>query len=376
MANNKHLLSNWIVSIWVIMVAFFVIDVGISPAVYADDQKANSAIDYSIQKITPDAKQVSETSPFYDLLVKPGDELQIQAKLQNSSKEPVVIYSEIFTTYTNNNGQISYTSKAKKYDKSLDYKISDFAKVSASDINKEVPADSDTVVTADIKIPEDIEDGVYLGSWYFEKKGQEKNNGEENTGIAINNKYSYALAVKLTVNKEIAKPHLNLLTITTGTTNYKKSIQANIQNDQPAIVSKLKIDADVMKKGKFDVLYQNKMEDIIMAPNSQFSFPIYLKKDKMKPGDYTMRLTVSTEDTKWKPKTWEWKKDFTITKADADEANKTATNDPKPDNNWLIYVIIALAIVVLILFVVYIVKKKEVKRKEASKRKRKKKKSK
>lgn len=327
---------------------------------YADSQnemEKNSSIGYSVQKISPE-NELNSSSSFYDLSVKPGEEFTIEAKLVNPSDEEITIESQFFTTSTNQNGEISYTSEVEKPDKSLKYKFSNIGEITASDIKTTISPNSDKIISATITVPKDVPDGVILGSWYFEKLGQaEKDKDDE--GIVIKNKYSYAMAVKLTVNKEIEEPNLNLLNVTVGLNNYRKVINANIQNNKPAIVSNIEISAEVMKKGTFDVLYKNNAKNMIMAPNSNFPFPIFLSEQQMKAGDYTLKMTAITDDPKWESKTWEWTKDFTITSDKVKKINDGAINDPEKPILWWLYGLILLGILLVIVGLVWFFKKNQ-----------------
>ncbi|MDV2576822.1 DUF3324 domain-containing protein [Lactiplantibacillus plantarum] len=120
-------------------------------------------------------------------------------------------------------------------------------------------------------------------------------------GVNINQKYSYALAVKLTA-KEIAQPKLTLGTVTPGLRNYRKVVLATIRNPEPAVVSQLKLTTKVTRKGSSKVLYQNSSDNLIMAPNSNFTYPTFLDDQVMRAGDYTLSVTATTNDSKWAKK--------------------------------------------------------------------------
>lgn len=324
---------------------------------YADD--VNAGVGYSVQKVSPE-NEVDSSSSYYDLLVTPGETRTIEAKLINPSDEEITIESSIFAASTNSNGEINYTSEPDEFDKSLTYKLSDIAEIAASDIKTTLAPNSEETISLTIEVPEDMEEGVILGSWYFEKLGQEaESDDEDETGIVINNKYTYAMAIKLTVNEEIADPNLNLLNVTTGLNNYHKVINANLQNDQAAIVSNLTISAQIFRKGQYDVLYENEAEQVIMAPNSNFAFPIYLGDAAMVAGDYTLKLTATSDDPKWESETWEWTQDFTITSDEANRINEEAINDDTKTTNWMLYIVIALSILVIILLIVLLLKKRK-----------------
>ncbi|MHC5247487.1 DUF916 and DUF3324 domain-containing protein [Enterococcus sp. LJL90] len=340
------------------------------PFVTVTATSKEQSVGYSVQKINPEGAQVSESSSYYDLLVTPGETRSIQARIQNSESAEITVHSDIFTTYTNANGEISYTDQAEEYDKSLNFMVSDFTEIVASDIDAVIPPQGSKEVTVMIQVPEDIPDGVYLGSWYFVKEGQEvtESSGE---GISINNMYSYALAIKLTVNQEIAEPNLNLLNITTDLNNHRKVINANLQNDQPAVLSNLNVKAEVMKRDQFEILYENEISNLIMAPNSNYSFPIFYNDLPMTAGKYSMHIIATTTDQKWPEKTWEWTENFTITENEVRALTAGAINDPQsPEEslNWLLIFLLAILILLLIILLIILYHRK--KRKEKLRKKR------
>ncbi|MGJ3873429.1 WxL protein host-binding domain-containing protein [Lactiplantibacillus plantarum] len=218
-----------------------------------------------------------------------------------------------------------------------------------------VPAKSNRVVSATINIPKGFDTGVILGSWYFEKMGQGAKKASK--GVNINQKYSYALAVKLTA-KEIAQPKLTLGTVTPGLRNYRKVVLATIRNPEPAVVSQLKLTTKVTRKGSSKVLYQNSSDNLIMAPNSNFTYPTFLDDQVMRAGDYTLSVTATTNDSKWAKKTWHWSRDFKITTEQARQNNQKAKNDPAaPISIWW-YVLIVIVIAGLSAGIVYLIMKR------------------
>ncbi|MEF9937921.1 DUF916 and DUF3324 domain-containing protein [Carnobacterium sp.] len=310
--------------------------------VYAENSEATlqqkAEVSYSVKKIKA-ANEINETSSFYDLGVTKGENKEIQAIIANSSNQPIYVKSQIFTAFTNENGGITYNAEPKSISKSLKFKLSDFATIEASDKRVEVPPHSEKTVTAFIDVPKDVPDGVMLGAWYFEKENQAVENKEEQ-GIGIANKYSYSLAIKVTVNQEIEKPELKLKGVTTGLSNYRKAIQATIENESPGIISKLTVNAQILNEKSGALLYERKQEDMIMAPNSNFTYPVFLKDRKMKAGNYVINIEASTDDPKWPSQNWSWSQKFSITEEDAKEMNQAALNDSSPlkKNNNLVFI--------------------------------------
>ena len=320
---------------------------------------------YSIQKVNPENGEIKENASYYDLKMAPGETKTIEAKILNKSSEEITVKDQVFSAFTNANGQIDYTKQAEQYDKSLKIKMSDIAKVKASDINAKVPPTGETTVSVDITVPQDAQTGVILGSWHFEKEDQVDNEGKKE-GVTINSKYAYALAIKITVDKEIEKPSLNLLNVSVGEVNYRKAFLAELQNDMPAITGKMTIEAKVTAKGKFDTLYENKLEGLTFAPNSNYKFPVFLGTDQFKAGEYTYRIKATTDDPKWSSKTWEWNKDFTVLPDEAKKGNSQAINDPRPGKvpTWVYFAIGGLILLVLLLILLLLILKKRRKKKE------------
>ena len=346
--------------------------------VYAENSEATlqrkAEVSYSVKKIKA-VNEINETSSFYDLGVTKGENKEIQAIIVNSSNQPIYVKSQIFTAFTNENGTITYNTKPKSISKSLKFKLSDFATIEASDKRIEVPPHSEKTVTAFIDVPKDVPDGVMLGAWYFEKENQVVENKEEQ-GIGIANKYSYSLAIKVTVNQEIEKPELKLKGVTTGLSNYRKAIQATIENESPGIISKLTVDAQILNEKNGELLYERKQEDMIMAPNSNFSYPIFLKDQEMKPGDYVLNVEASTNDPKWPSQNWSWSQKFSITKEKAQQINQDALNDnvSSENNNNLVLIgvlfLIVSGLVTLFVLIRSNQKKKRKKLKMMAKRKK------
>lgn len=346
--------------------------------VYAENSEATiqqkAEVSYSVKKIKA-ANEINETSSFYDLGVTKGENKEIQAIIANSSNQPIYVKSQIFTAFTNENGTITYNTKPKFISKNLKFKLSDFATIEASDKRIEVPPHSEKTVTAFIDVPKDVPDGVMLGAWYFEKENQVVENKEEQ-GIGIANKYSYSLAIKVTVNQEIEKPELKLKGVTTGLSNYRKAIQATIENESPGIISKLTVNAQILNEKNGELLYERKQEDMIMAPNSNFSYPIFLKDQEMKPGDYVLNVEASTNDPKWPSQNWSWSQKFSITKEKAQQINQDALNDnvSSENNNNLVLIgvlfLIVSGLVTLFVLIRSNQKKKRKKLKMMAKRKK------
>ena len=314
---------------------------------------------YSIAKLEA-GKEVEESSIF-NLLMTPGEKRTIKVAVRNDSDQPITVSDDIFTTYTNANGEVEYTSQAEHYDESMQIKLSDIAKVRASDLKVEVPGKSQKIVLADIELPQDIGDGALLGSWYFDKEGQVDENASSK-GTSIKNKINYAIALKITVNQEVAKPEMTLTSASIGLSNYRKAFFAHLQNPLPALMTNIDYEGYVTKQGETKALYQNELQKRKMAPQSSYQFPVFLKDGEFKAGNYTYHLKATTTDPKWEKKTWEWTKDFTVKADDAKKFNQQAINDATAKSNWTLWLILSSIFILLIIIIFFFLLLKRKKR--------------
>lgn len=333
-----------------LLLLFFFLIIVVADSANAEETANSSGIGYSVQKISP-GDEIKESNSFYDLKVTPGEERKIEAKIINPTNEEITVESKVFSASTTSSGDINYTSENKNIDDSLQFPLSEIATVTSSDVKTTLPPNSEKIVSVTINVPKEAKDGVILGSWYFEKLGQTQENRSGN-GITINNKYSYAMAIKLTVNQEISQPKMNLVSVNAELKNYQKIIASKIQNQGAAIVSSFNITAEVMKKGSSTVLFANTKKEMIIAPNSSFEFPVYLGEKQMVPGEYTLKMTAKTSDAKWDEKKWEWTEDFTITKKTAKELNEEAINDPEEKKDWTLMIVLGVILGGLLLTII------------------------
>jgi preprotein translocase subunit SecG len=326
---------------------------------------ASTNTNFTIQKV-PAKNEISQDSSFFDLKLAPGQKQTIEMIIRNISNQEITVFNQIFTTFTNANGEIDYTqANNEEYDASLKIKMRDIANVRESQIETVIPAHSQKNVFVDIEVPENAEDGVILGSWHFQQPTNKENN-QQQEGMSITSEYAYAVAIKLTVNKEIAEPNLNLLNITTGTNNYRKAFLAQIQNNMPALTTRVEIVGRITRRGSLETLYENTMDSVNFAPNSNFQFPVFLGQDQMRAGEYTFRAKATTNDPKngFTGKSWEWNMDFTVLPEEALRANTEALNDPVPKKDWATYLreywwILAICLAVLLVVIILILKRKK-----------------
>lgn len=325
-----------------------------------------SELNFSVESIIPD-NQRDKSKTYFDLRIEPNTEQTIELNLRNDTPNDVTIEPQVNSATTNLNGVVEYGQIKEKADKSLPLNLSEIVTV-----EKEVtiPAKQSIKLPLKIKMPDKKFDGILAGGITIKEKdstNKEKESKEE--GLAITNKYAYVIALLINQTDTEVIPNMVLNSVAPNQVNARNVINATLQNDQSAYINNLKIEAKITKKNKKETLYKNTQDQMQMAPNSSFNYPISLNGEKLQAGKYTVTLHATAAEGKW-----DFSKDFTISSEDAKKYNKKDVSI-KEDNTW-IYILIGIVLVLLIFITVMLLirnkKKKEAARKRrAASRKRK-----
>lgn len=233
---------------------------------------------------------------------------------------------------TNVNGVIEYEHETKEYDSSLKNKFTDL-----SEVKETVEVKSGSVETLDIqvKMPSEEFDGIILGGIRVSEVIPDGNTS------GISNVFSYVIPVKIRQNDTVIPNKLNFLGVSIGQQTYENVIKAKLQNPQPEILRELTIEAKIFEKNGEKALYEEKREDMKLAPNSNFPYTISLGKDEFEAGEYRLELTAKAEDLDEK-----WTEDFEITAKKAQELNEGMVfkeGDTGPD--WKLYLLIGALVI-------------------------------
>ncbi|MCF6161222.1 MULTISPECIES: DUF916 and DUF3324 domain-containing protein [Furfurilactobacillus] len=287
--------------------------------------KDDSIVNFNVQAQIPE-NQIDKKQSYFDLKMNPGQTQTVSTVVQNTSNKAMKIKNEIHTAHTNENGQIEYVTEAKKQDSTLKVPLKKITQLHEAKVIT-VPANSTKKVSATIRVPDNAKTGVILGAWYFERVDTKRK--DKKTGVTVNNKYSYAVAMKLTVNHEVSVA-LKLNDVKPGLRNYKKGIFANLQNTAAVIIPDLTVQGKVYQQGSNKVVKQAKLQQMIMAPNSNFDFPILFGGEELKPGKYTLKMTAKNAND-----TWHFKRNFTIRASDANKINNKSLDKAKTSHPGL-----------------------------------------
>lgn len=304
-----------------------------------------SELNFSVNAVIPD-NQIDKEKSYFDLKVTPGEKQKLIVKLRNTTDKEIVINPHIQSAKTNKNGVIDYTPNKIKKDDTLKIAMEDVAKVPEE---VTVPPQSEKDLTIEVTVPKDKFDGVILGGIYLKEDTSKNKEDDKEKDVAIKNEYSYVVALQMRQNNNKVKPMLHMNEVNPETQNARNVIVANIQNSEPMIISKLKIDATVNKKGSKDNLAILKKENLQVAPNSNFNIAVPLEGEKLEAGTYILNMKAESAG-----KEWQFKKEFSISADKATTMNEKDVTLEK-ETPTMLYIFLGVAFLIVIAVVIYFI---------------------
>lgn len=329
-------INYWIFVIITLLVVF------IPNITYADEGTLNFYV-------TPEfpESQVSESSSYFYLNLKPGSEENLKLKIQNASSEDIKLRITAHTAFTNVHGVVEYGKDADEPDNTISFPLKDL--IQTPDVI-ELDGDETKVIEIPLHMPEKPFEGFLAGGLRIAeiKETQEESNNE-GEGVAIKNEFAYVVGIVLSNSRDSVKPDLDLLDVFADQLNYRNVISATLQNFTPTFVNRLSVEATVQRVGEDEILYESSEENMQMAPNSYFHFPISLKGDRLRSGDYLLKLKATSGEEEW-----EWERSFRIDENTARALNRSDVTVDTSLNWWMIIsvsLIIILSLIILIKFI-------------------------
>ncbi|ANZ96876.1 DUF916 and DUF3324 domain-containing protein [Brochothrix thermosphacta] len=304
-----------------------------------------SELNFSVNAVIPD-NQIDKEKSYFDLKVTPGEKQNLIVKLRNTTDKEIVINPHIQSAKTNKNGVIDYTPNKIKKDDTLKIAMEDIAKVPKE---VTVPPQSEKDLTIEVTMPKDKFDGIILGGIYLKEDTSKNKEDDKEKDVAIKNEYSYVVALQMRQNNNKVKPMLHMNEVNPETQNARNVIVANIQNSEPMIISKLKIDATVNKKGSKDNLAILKKENLQVAPNSNFNIAVPLEGEKLEAGTYILKMKAESAG-----KEWQFKKEFSISADKATTMNEKDVTLEK-ETPTMLYIFLGVAFLIVIAVVIYFI---------------------
>ncbi|MEQ6207872.1 DUF916 and DUF3324 domain-containing protein [Enterococcus mundtii] len=308
--------------------------------------------------VTPEFSdnQKAGNERYFQLTLPPDATEKLTLKLQNANAEAKKIKITPHTAYTNVMGVVEYGQDAEQADPTLKHPLDEL--IEQPEII-ELAGNETKTVTLDLKMPKEAFEGFLAGGLRIEEVKEdttEETSDEE--GVAIQNEFAYIIGVVVSNKQDAVQPDLDLLDVFADQLNYRNVISANLQNFTPTFVNRLEVEATVQKVGDEEILYQASQEQMQMAPNSNFNFPISLEGDRFRSGEYLLKMTARSGENEW-----EWERKFTI---EADEARALNQQDVTIDTsiNWWLVAAVILILFLLLIIVWLLIKKQRAKNKE------------
>ncbi|WP_438784729.1 DUF916 and DUF3324 domain-containing protein [Enterococcus sp. DIV0765f] len=307
--------------------------------------------------VTPEfsENQKSGNDRYFQLNLAPNTTEKLTLKLQNANAKAKKIQITPHTAYTNVMGVVEYGQDADKADPTLKYALDEL--IEQPEII-ELAGNETKTVTLDLKMPKEAFEGFLAGGLRLsEVKEETPEETSDEEGVAIQNEFAYIIGVVVSNKQDAVQPDLELLDVFADQLNYRNVISANLQNFTPTFVNRLEVKATVQKVGEEEILYQASQEQMQMAPNSNFNFPISLDGDRFRSGEYLLKMTARSGEDEW-----QWERKFTI---DADEARALNQQDVTIDtsiNWWMILTILLLLLLASYIIFIFYKKKKRMRK--------------
>jgi hypothetical protein len=287
-----------------------------------------SEFNFTVSPVIPE-NQIEKGKTYFDLMLEKGASQDIEVLLRNDKEEDIVVEAKIHSATTNLNGVVEYGDNDIQPDETLKY---DMHEIAAVESEVTIPAKSEISLPIHIQMPEEEFKGLIAGGITLqEKEPADKKENQEGSGVSIQNKYSYVIAILLRGSEEEVLPELQMNDAWPGQINARNVINFNLQNISPIYINNMKVDAQITEKGKTQVLYSSLKESLQMAPNTNFDYPIPLEGERIKAGDYTVNVVINSGDQEWK-----FTKDFHIDKEEAKKLNDSDVSIEKVDYTWWI----------------------------------------
>lgn len=283
---------------------------------------------------------------YYDLKVLPDEQKQLKIRIFNNDDKSIDIKVTLTDAATNNNGITSYLGD-KKRNPNLKIGFSDLAQTAQSIISIKPQKSVDVPIM--IKLPKVPFEGVILGGIRVTSVGKKEQSSDMQQAAAITNNIAYTIGVVLHEQETFIKPKISLKTIQSEQRNGRNYIGAQLENSAPRIIKKLVVQAKIRKKGKTNILYESRNNNMRMAPQTDFYYGISLENQPLLPGKYIIDLKGNADGIPFN-----FIKEFTIYKKEADEGNKNAVYVKQNSIPRWIYWIMGGLLVLIIFLISYL----------------------
>jgi Bacterial protein of unknown function (DUF916)./Protein of unknown function C-terminal (DUF3324). len=314
---------------------------------------SHNEVGFYVSAVIP-SNQIQSGLSYFDLRMEPEQIQELEVRIVNESDEEMTVTVEAITASTNRNGIIDYKTPVI-HDKTLKYGFSSIAEVREPNIT--IPPNSTETAIITVTMPNEYYDGVILGGLVFTRVNN--STVESNSGVSVNNIFSYVIGVKLTETDEVLSPNFEITEIVPKLINYQPVFLHGIRNTEAIIIKDMNIDVSV-KDSDGNIYAEVSKINADMAPNSVMPLGIEPVNEKIEPGNYTSEIRIE-----YNGETYEYSNEFHISGAVAKETNSGIISNraiPENDNTYtfmLAFIFSLICVIVMLLFLIIYKRKAE-----------------
>lgn len=303
---------------------------------------AEEPTNVSVSIDIPDS-QTGNIAGYFDLLLSPSQTETLTLNIQNPHDYDVNVSIKIVNGATSINGGPVYDALTIN-DKSLLYPLPSL--IEGSNLVTLKSKESKKVKFI-LTAPSNKFSGEILGAFIITSKPVEDRKSEESDGISFTNELEYAIALRLRNNTTEVSRNLNLLNTGSKNHDYKPVFYATIQNDKAFHMGNVSITGSILNRKKEEVA-NVKVEGTQILPNTNFGVHFSLIDDFIKPGDYTMNLSIKHRDD-----VWTWSESISVDNESSEQINDEAVFTEK-EFNYLPYLLIMILVLLMIILLLVI----------------------
>ena len=299
---------------------------------------SNEGMNFSSSIVIPE-NQINKSVDYFDLLVSPLDFQELKMTITNLSDKENKIKILPVNAYTNENGIISYSTSEEMVNDSNQVFTHLAEETKIVVLN---PLETKEVAMK-ISLPKEPFKGIILGGFIIknEEEPSKIESGE------LRNDFQIIQGVMLRENMDYIPNQFKINDVILGIYQNQLSILTNIQNTSPKLMKGITIQAWLRKKNSENIILEQRSNNINLAPNSNFNYPLVLGEHVLTPGKYTLDISIEFENDKLL-----FTKDFNVSKNNI-YSNKTSIkhkNDLPIPITKIIFLIIFFSLVLLIFY--------------------------
>lgn len=315
---------------------------------HAAEKAENGGFPFNASAKLPE-NQVNKKVTYFDLQVQPNQEEELHVAVTNTTDKNITLEPSIHSGKTNGIGVIEYDHQSDK--------TKDAAKIEseATIDQKEIHLTPNQTIDLPIKIkmPTNQLQGIQVGALRLIQKNDEKTKGN------IQNNFAREIGLVLqSSDPGILPSQLKMTKAKPSQVNYRNAVIESIQNNQPKLIDLKDVHATVTKAGDSKILYQQKQEDVSLAPQSTMDYEVSLNGKEFKPGNYTANFSAKEGN-----RTWKLKKNFTIKAEKSKKLNASDVvlkNKPSFFQQYKVFIVIGLVLLaVIVSLLIYLKRLKE-----------------